>query len=105
MQTASRLAVEYALNSLWQLPLLFVAAEMIVRLLGRTRGNILCFVWWVALILALLAPASGFLSLPPRPLNALFSTHAASQQPQALTEDRQGLLRLSPSGLRTESPN
>ena len=105
MQTASRLAVEYALNSFWQLPLLFVAAEMIVRLLGRTRGKILCFVWWVALILALLAPASGFLSLPPHPLDALFSTHAASQQRQALTEDRQGILRLSPSGLRTENPN
>ena len=80
MESASRFAVAYALNSLWQLPLLFLAAEMIARLLGRTRGKILCFVWWVAFVLALSVPALAFVSLPVRLLKTPVSTNSVTQQ-------------------------
>ena len=70
MHSASSLAVAYAINALWQLPLLVVAAEMVVRLLGRTRGKVLHFVWMGCLALALTVPALPFLRSQP------FATHA-----------------------------
>ncbi|HKD61237.1 MAG TPA: M56 family metallopeptidase [Terracidiphilus sp.] len=80
MQTISRFAIAYALNSFWLLPLLFLGAEIIARVLGRTRGGILCCVWWVALILALVVPTLGFVSLPFRSLNAPSSMRSVVPQ-------------------------
>ena len=76
MQTASSLAVAYAINALWQLPLLVLAAEMVVRLLGRTRGKVLHFAWLGCLALALTVPALPFLHMPLR----VFGTHAVHRQ-------------------------
>jgi beta-lactamase regulating signal transducer with metallopeptidase domain len=56
--------VAYAINALWQLPLLVLAAEVTVRLLGRVPGKILYRVWLGCLLLALTVPALPFLHLP-----------------------------------------
>jgi len=66
MQTISKLAIAYAINSLWQLPLLFLAGEIVTRVLGRARGKVLCRVWWAALILTFICPALAFLAAPPQ---------------------------------------
>ncbi len=76
MQTASRLLVAYALNALWQLPLLVLIAEIVARLLGRTRGQILHRIWLSCLFLALTVPALPFLSALPH----MFASEAAHRQ-------------------------
>lgn len=64
MQTASRLAAAYAINALWQLPLLVLTTEIMVRLLGRMTGKVLHNLWLGCLFLALTIPALSFLEIP-----------------------------------------
>ena len=64
METASRLAVAYAINALWQLPLMVLATEIIVRLLGRAPGKTIHRVWLGCLVLALTVPALSLLQMP-----------------------------------------
>src|ERR1035437_58580 len=64
LETASKLAVAYAINALWQLPLLVLATEIIVRMLGRARGELVYRVWLCCLFLALTVPAFSFLHMP-----------------------------------------
>jgi beta-lactamase regulating signal transducer with metallopeptidase domain len=64
MQTASRIAIAYAINALWILPLLFLAAEITARLLGRARGQVLHRLWLVFLVFALTVPALPMLHMP-----------------------------------------
>ena len=64
METSSRLAVAYAINALWELPLLVLATEVMVRLLGRAPGKVLHRVWLGCLFLALTIPALSFLHMP-----------------------------------------
>jgi small neutral amino acid transporter SnatA (MarC family) len=49
MQTVSKFVVAYAIDSLWLLPLLVLTAEIVVRVLGRTRGKLLHRVWLMCL--------------------------------------------------------
>jgi beta-lactamase regulating signal transducer with metallopeptidase domain len=64
MEIASRLAVAYAMNALWQLPLLVLVTEVMVRLLGWAPGKVLHRVWLGCLFLALTVPAFSFLHMP-----------------------------------------
>ncbi|MGD0098533.1 MAG: M56 family metallopeptidase [Terracidiphilus sp.] len=64
METASRLAVAYAMNALWQLPLAVLATEIMVKLLGRSPGKVLHRVWLCCLFFALTMPALSFLNMP-----------------------------------------
>jgi beta-lactamase regulating signal transducer with metallopeptidase domain len=80
MESASRLAVAYAINALWQLPLLVLATEIMARLLGQTPGKVLHRVWLGCLFLALSTPALSFLHMP-RPMLGSGLTH--SQVPAA----------------------
>jgi beta-lactamase regulating signal transducer with metallopeptidase domain len=98
MQTASRLAVDYAINALWQLPLLVLAAEVTVRLLGRAAGKTLFRVWVACLFLALTVPALPFLHVPAHVLN-YGSTHGPVTAPA-----RAGAPHLSFSGGQFERP-
>jgi beta-lactamase regulating signal transducer with metallopeptidase domain len=98
MQTASRLAVDYAINALWQLPLLVLAAEVTVRLLGRAGGKTLFRVWVACLLLALTVPALPFLHVPAQVLN-YGSTHVSVTAPA-----RAGAPHLSFSGKQFDSP-
>lgn len=100
MQTASRLAIAYAVNSLWQLPLLFLAAEMIARLLGRTRGKVLSLVWWIALVLAFVVPALAFISVPDQKQQV--SAHLRSRPAVSSPRDQ---VHLAASGPRIENPD
>ena len=61
MQTMTRFAIAYAVNSVWQLPLLLLAAEIVARVLGRTHGRVLCRLWHTALMLALVCPTLSFI--------------------------------------------
>jgi hypothetical protein len=66
METSSKLAVAYAMNALWQLPLLVLVTEVMVRLLGWAPGKVLHRVWLGFLFLALTVPAMSFLRMPYR---------------------------------------
>jgi beta-lactamase regulating signal transducer with metallopeptidase domain len=98
MQTVSRLAVAYAINALWQLPLLVLAAEVTVRLSGRARGKTLFRVWVACLFLALMVPALPLLHVPVHVLD-YGSTHGPVAAPA-----RAGVLHLSFSGGQFDRP-
>jgi beta-lactamase regulating signal transducer with metallopeptidase domain len=98
MQTASKLAVDYAINALWQLPLLVLAAEVTVRLLGRAGGKTLFRVWVACLLLALTVPALPFLHVPARVLS-YGSTHGPVAAPAST-----GAPHLSFSGRQFDRP-
>jgi len=94
MQAISRLALAYAVNSLWQLPLLFLAAEIVVRVLGRARGRVLCRVWWVVLAVALVSPALAFIAVPFRATSAARPTRGAAND-RAVAVSGRGPLRFA----------
>ena len=85
METTSRLVVAYAINALWQLPLLVLATEIMVRLLGRTPGKVLHRVWLCCLLLALTVPALSFLHIP-RPMIGAGLNHS---QPSSTSQTRE----------------
>lgn len=64
MESVNRFVVAYAINTLWQLPLLVLATEIMVRIIGRATGRALHCVWLVCLCLALTMPAFSFLHMP-----------------------------------------
>ncbi|MGA3344916.1 MAG: M56 family metallopeptidase [Terracidiphilus sp.] len=84
METASRLTVAYAINALWQLPLLVLTTEIMVRLLGRTPGKVLYRVWLCCLFLALTVPASSFLHMPHHMFGSGVIHSQAAAVPQTL---------------------
>ena len=84
METASRLAVAYAINALWQLPLLVLAAEMMLRLQGRSPGKTLHRVWLGCLFLGLAMPAFSFLHLPRHVLGSGLIHRGIAAIPQTL---------------------
>jgi beta-lactamase regulating signal transducer with metallopeptidase domain len=98
MQTASRLAVAYAVNALWQLPLLVLVAEVTARLLGRAGGKILYRVWVACLLLALAVPALPLLHVPAHVLD-YGSAHGPVPAPA-----KAGALHLPFSGLQSDRP-
>ena len=102
METASRLAVAYAMNALWQLPLLVLATEIMVRLLGRTPGKALHRVWLACLFLALTVPALSFLHMPRN----TFGSGPIQRQTAAVPQmsDGKKIVNLSFSGEQFESP-
>src|SRR5664279_369005 len=108
MQTASRLAVAFAINALWQLPLLVLAAEIMVRLLGRTSGKVLHFAWLGCLALALTVPALPFLRMPLRFSGTQVAhrqvAHAGPQTSSTVHPNGAGRLVFSFSSAQFENP-
>ncbi len=82
METASKLAVAYAMNALWQLPLLVLSTEIAARLLGRAPGRVLHRVWLGCLFLALTVPAMSFLHFPRNTFSSGPTQRKAAAAPQ-----------------------
>ena len=88
METSTRLAVAYAINALWQLPLLVLATEIVVRLLGWTPGKVLHRVWLGCLFLALTVPALSFLQIPRHIFGSGLIRSQMPAAPQALDDKK-----------------
>lgn len=83
MPTVTRFVLAYAVNSVWQLPLLLLAAEIVARVLGRTHGRVLCRLWLMVLTLALVWPALSLVPVSFHPTSAVVPVHPAIQQQPA----------------------
>ncbi len=76
--------VHYALNALWQVPLLTVACFLAIRLLrpGLLTGHLL---WIATLLLAVAVPFTGYEPPQPRVLPAQLPYEQASEAPGQIT--------------------
>lgn len=61
LQTLNDVVMAYLLNALWQTPLLLLATECVVRMLGPMRAASVHRVWVNCLLLALVLPATPLL--------------------------------------------
>ena len=78
MQTLSSFVAAYALNALWQLPLLVLAAAATVRLFAGMRAKVIHRVWLGCLLLSLTLPGLSLLRDQAQPLRGLSTSPQAA---------------------------
>jgi len=78
MQTLSSFVAAYALNALWQLPLLVLAAAATVRLFAGMRAKVIHRVWLGCLLLSLTLPGLSLLRDQAQPLRGLLTSPQAA---------------------------
>lgn len=91
MQTVSKFIVAYAIDSLWLLPLLVFTAQIVMRILGRTRGKLLHRVWLGCLGLALIVPSIPFLNIELGQPGSRIGSRSIPQTTQSQANIRDGL--------------
>jgi beta-lactamase regulating signal transducer with metallopeptidase domain len=106
MHTLTSILFAYALNALWQLPLLVLAAEAAVRLLRGLRAKIIHRVWLGCLFLSLASPCLPLLHDQAHAFNDLVTNPQGKLPRVASAPVRQISVHLQPSlsGLWSESP-
>ena len=71
MQSFSSAVSAYAVNALWQAPVIVLAGEAAVRLLGGVRAKFIHIVWLGCFLLSLTMPGLSLLHEEARPIFAL----------------------------------